>query len=177
MLVLASSEHEIVGAQRFGRARARGFGLGAADVRDECCDDPRGQLGLHGEDVLEAAVVALRPAVRAGLGLDQLGGDAQPVADPARAAFDHVAGPELGADGAHVARVVVVGEGRVAGDDGDLVVAGFDGAPVDATRQTAGVDEKAELYVRRFQDRRIELDPVRVDVVIACVALQRRSDA
>ena len=123
VLVLAPSEHEIVGPQRFGRARARGFDLGAADMRNEGGDDLCREVGLHGEYILDPTVIALRPEVRARLGFDQLGGDPQPVADPARTALDHIAGPELGADRAHVASGCPVGEGRVAGDDEEFVVA------------------------------------------------------
>ncbi len=58
-------------------------------------DDGGGDLVLDGEDVGELAVVALGPDVAVGRGVDQLDGDAHPVAGLAHAALDHVLDAEL----------------------------------------------------------------------------------
>jgi hypothetical protein len=54
--------------------------------------------------------------MRAGLRLDQLGGDAHPVAALADAAFEYIAYAEVAADLLHVGRLALVSKGRVAGD-------------------------------------------------------------
>ena len=64
------------------------------DGPDHLPDD----LVLQREQVLEVAVVAVGPEVVPGLGLDQLGGHAEPVARPAGAALEHVAHAELAPD-------------------------------------------------------------------------------
>ena len=79
-------------------------------------DDARRHLVLQIEDVLELAVEAVRPEMRAGCGIDELPGDAHPVCRLAHAAFEHVAHPELAADLLHVHGPALVGEARIAGD-------------------------------------------------------------
>ena len=80
------------------------------------------EVGLDGQDVLDPAVVALRPEMGTATGVDQLGHHAQPVAGTAGAALDHVAGIERAAHLAHVDRLRPVGEGRVPGDHEQIVV-------------------------------------------------------
>ena len=97
--------------------------LGRRQFDPKCRDDPRPDLVLKVEDVGRIAVVAFRPEVDAGLGVDQLGVDADAPAGLAHAALDHVAHAELAGHLAHVERLALVGEGRIAGDDqepGDL---------------------------------------------------------
>ena len=77
----------------------------------------RAIVSCSAEDVLELAVVAVGPHVRAGRGVDQLRVDAHAVAAPAHAAFEHVARVQRLADLAHVARLALVLERRVARDD------------------------------------------------------------
>ena len=55
--------------------------------------------------------------MRAGLCLDQVAGDAHPVAALAHAAFEHIADAEFAADLLHIDRLALVGEARIAGDD------------------------------------------------------------
>src|SRR5438552_7186611 len=55
--------------------------------------------------------------MRAGFGIDQLRGDAHPVAALAHAAFEHIAHAEFAADLLHIDRLALVGEARIAGDD------------------------------------------------------------
>ena len=93
---------------------------GGVDAPGQGGDDGRGHLVLDGEDVLEVAVVSFRPEVVSGGAVDELGGDADPVARLAHAAFEHVAHAELPGDGAHVHGLALVGERGVAGDDEEL---------------------------------------------------------
>ena len=70
-----------------GRARLRR----RAEQRDlELLDHVRRDLVLDREDVVELAVVGLRPQVRVGAGLDQLRRDPHRVARLAHRAFEHV---------------------------------------------------------------------------------------
>ena len=66
---------------------------------------------------LQLAVVSLGPDVLAGLGVDELAGDADPLAGRPDAALEHVAHAELARDLPHVDRLALVDEARVAGDD------------------------------------------------------------
>src|ERR1700730_1103295 len=77
----------------------------------ERADDLAGDLVLHGEDVGKLAVVTVRPDVRAGRGVDQLGRDAHPIVDLAHAAFDHVAHAELATHLGDADRTALVDEG------------------------------------------------------------------
>jgi len=107
---------EVVGAQALG-----GLGTGASDL---CVphvifhrgDDPGRDLILQGEDVPQIPIKAVGPEVGAGLGLDQLGGDAHTVGGLAHAALDKVANAELAADLLHIGKPALVDEARLPGD-------------------------------------------------------------
>ena len=66
----ASNGHRPATPRRLGE---RAFGLGLVHVHCKTAHDGSGDLILDGKDVLELAVVALGPAVRAGHGVDELG--------------------------------------------------------------------------------------------------------
>ena len=55
----------------------------------------RENLVLDSEDILQLAVVALSPAVRAGHGIDELGADADAITGATDTAFEHVAHAEF----------------------------------------------------------------------------------
>ena len=74
------------------------------------------QLVLHREDIRELAIKAVGPDVRAARGIDELAGNAHPVARLADAAFQHVTHAEVAADLLHVDRLALVGKARVACD-------------------------------------------------------------
>src|SRR6185369_1303517 len=76
-------------------------------------------LVLHLEDVAARLVKTLGPEVRAGLGVDELRVDADPVAATValHAALHHVAHTKVAADHARVRRLVLEGEGSVASYD------------------------------------------------------------
>ncbi len=69
------------------------FSLGQVHLHLGCQD--QGDLVLDGEDVVEGAVIALRPDVRAAGGVDKLRGDADAVRIPANAPLQHVPHAEL----------------------------------------------------------------------------------
>ena len=69
-----------------------------AELGSQGGDDLAGNVVLDRENVGQLAVVALGPQMAAGLGVDQLGGDAHPLAAFADAAFDNVSDPEVAAD-------------------------------------------------------------------------------
>src|SRR6516162_7626881 len=87
-----------VGAEIAGAQSAGLQSLGTLDLWCDRGDDGAGQFLLHREDVLQHAVVALRPDVIAGQRVDQLAGDTDPVRRPAYAAFQHIANAEVPAD-------------------------------------------------------------------------------
>ena len=101
-----------------GRLHARDLVvLGGFQAARQGGDDGAGDLVLHGEDIVELAVVALGPDVHVGRRVDELDGNAQPVARLAHAALDQIARAELLGDLAHVDGLSLVDEGRVARDD------------------------------------------------------------
>jgi hypothetical protein len=77
---------------------------------------PVGDLILDQEDVLELPVVGLRPEMASTFRLDQLGGNAHPVARLADAAFEHVGYVEHLSDLADVAILALERKGRRARD-------------------------------------------------------------
>jgi hypothetical protein len=76
----------------------------------ECNRDPARNLVLQGEQIARVAVEALRPEMRIGLGVDQLGVHADPVVSPPDAAFQYVAHTKLAPDLPCVDPFVPVGE-------------------------------------------------------------------
>ena len=94
-VTITSLQHKIIGLQIVCRALRGGGRFTSADIRRELGDDFRGQFALYGEDVGNLPVEAARPKVRAGLDIDQLRRDAEPVALAARTAFDHVGNAQL----------------------------------------------------------------------------------
>jgi hypothetical protein len=75
---------------------------------------------LDGKDILERAVVVLGPAVGPRRGIDQLGGDANTIANTPYAAFEQVAHAQIAPNLADIGRLAFVLEARVAGDDKQL---------------------------------------------------------
>src|SRR5215831_15600653 len=86
-------------------------------MRSEERRNGAGDLVLNRKHVLNLPVVALGPAVGAGHGVGELHRDADAVATTANAALQDVAHAKLPRYLAHVGRLPLVLEGRVAGDD------------------------------------------------------------
>src|SRR5215510_1062486 len=78
--------------------------LGTLDLWCDRGDDGAGQFLLYREDVLQHAVVALRPNVVAGQCVDELGGHTNPIRRLADAPFQHVSDAEFSADLADIWR-------------------------------------------------------------------------
>ena len=75
-----------VGGRRMRQCRL----LGRQQVDLKRRDDLVGDVVLDGEDVVERAIVALRPDLGAGGAVDQPGGDPGPVAGAADTALQHM---------------------------------------------------------------------------------------
>ena len=78
--------------------------------------EPRDDFVLHVEEVDHRLVEALGPEVSAGLGVDELRIDANPVGAALHGAFEHIANAELLADLLQIQTLPLVSEGRVATD-------------------------------------------------------------
>jgi len=89
-------------------------------VRSQECDNRAHNVVLDSKDVLELAVVVLRPTVRARCGIDQLGGDANAIATASYAPFQHVTHTQLAPDLTDIDRLTLVLEARISGDDEQL---------------------------------------------------------
>jgi hypothetical protein len=113
-----------------GRARQRASALRGEQAGLDGPGHAAGDLVLHGKDVAELPIVALGPVMGTGQRIDQLGRDAQALAGPAHAAFEHIAHAQLARDPLHVDDLALVGECRVAGDDEQPADAGEPGDQV-----------------------------------------------
>ena len=93
-----SAQKEIIGVQTFGPLALE------RSISDRCRLGSTmpitfvGDLILQVEYVLQAPSISLGPQMRAGLGLDELRGDAQAIARLAHAALQHVAHAEFAPD-------------------------------------------------------------------------------
>ena len=101
----------VLRAQTLGSA---GFRRGQLYVQSP--RKPRDDLVLHIEQVPALAVEPVGPEMRATLGVDQLGIDADAQTGSLNAAFEDVPHAKLAADLFHVHRLALVCEGTVAGD-------------------------------------------------------------
>src|SRR5262245_13140568 len=89
---------DFVGAEIAGARSAGLQSLGALDLRCDRGDNGSCYLLLYCKDVLQHAIVALRPDVIAGQRVDQLAGDTYPIGRLAYTAFQHVADAKVLAD-------------------------------------------------------------------------------
>ncbi|WP_395710959.1 hypothetical protein [Reyranella sp.] len=108
----------------FRRLRSGAIALARVEMRLDGGDNVAGDLVLHREDVVQSAVVPVGPDMAALLGVDQLGSDADLLAGAADASLEGIADAKLAGDGADIDPPVLVGEGRIAGDDEQPAQAG-----------------------------------------------------
>src|SRR5260370_24120293 len=83
--------------QRVG-VLGRTTGLRGDQLEVERDGDPAGDLVLQGEEIARVAIEPLSPEMRVGLGIDQLGVDADLAAGPTDAPVQHIAHTQLAAD-------------------------------------------------------------------------------
>ena len=86
-------------------------------MRCEDCDNRGYDLVLYRKDLFELAIIALRPTMSSGYGIDQLRGDAQARTGPSYAASEQIAYPQVASNIAHVGRLALVLEAGITGDD------------------------------------------------------------
>ena len=89
---------EIVGGEVVGRPRGRTADFGGVQGRLDNAGDTDRHFVLELEHICQRTVEAIRPEMGGGLGLDQLRGDAHPVAALAHRAFEDIADPELASE-------------------------------------------------------------------------------
>src|SRR5262245_53826978 len=99
-----------------GRLSKGALGLCLVHMHRKHRHDRSDDLVLDGKSVIELAIVAVGPPVRAGRGIDELGADADTVAGAANAALEHVAHPELTPNLPDIDGLALVLEARIAGD-------------------------------------------------------------
>ena len=98
------AERQVVGGEAFRPLAAGKRDLGHVDRGADGAGDPLGDVILEVEEVVDDAVVAVGPEMRAGNGVDELRRDADAVAGLAHAPFEHVAHAEGAGDLADVDR-------------------------------------------------------------------------
>jgi hypothetical protein len=118
------------------RIPPRARDLGKIDPRGDACHNRTGNLLLQVEHVGLLPVVTLGPKMVVCHRVNELCRHPDAVADPANAAFEHVAHPEVSRHLCHIERLALLEEGRVAGDDRKLAKARKFGNNV--LRQTIG---------------------------------------
>ena len=87
------------------------------ELRTKCNGSPACDQVLHGEKISRIAVEPLRPQMRIGLGIDQLGVDADLIAGSPYAAFEHITHTKLAADLLGVDLLALIRERGVTRDD------------------------------------------------------------
>ncbi len=114
---IASPQNKIISLKVVGRALRSGGCFASSDIWRELGNNFRGEFTLNGEDVGNLPVEAARPEMRAGLDVNQLCRDAEPVTLAARTAFHHVGNTKLLSELAHIAVLPLHGIGGVARDN------------------------------------------------------------
>ena len=66
-----------------------GRSFSSHQFKAKCAGEPAGDLALKSEQIASVAVEPLRPEMRVGRGIDQLGADADLATGPPDAAFEH----------------------------------------------------------------------------------------
>ncbi len=110
------ARHQFPRAEIAGGARKGADALRGQKARLDRGDDAAGDLILHGKNIAQLTVVLLGPVMAARRRFNELCADAQPLAGPANAAFEHITHAQLARDLPHIDGAVLVDECRVAGD-------------------------------------------------------------
>ena len=116
-VTITSLQHKIISLQIVCRALRGGGRFTPPDIRRELGDDFRCQFALDGKDVRNLPVEAARPEMRAGLDINQLCRDAEPVTLAPGTAFDHVGNAQLFPQLPHIAILPAHGISGVACDN------------------------------------------------------------
>ena len=114
----AAEQEEIVSCEIARPLPLRGLAVGRhynARVAGELCRDMLRKLGLHGEDIIDGPIPAIRPEMRARLRLDELRSYAETVVLPLDRALEDVTDVKIAADLPDVDCLVLVDLDRVAG--------------------------------------------------------------
>ena len=98
------------------RCLFRAARLGGDQLRAQLIGKPRDDFVLHVEEVGHGLIEALGPEMRAGLRVDELDVDAQPIAGALNAALQHIPHVQLAPDLLQIDMFSLVGEGSVAPD-------------------------------------------------------------
>ena len=106
----------VVGVEAFGRLARSALDLRQPQPRFDRTDDAGGDLILQVKDVIERAIETVGPDVIAGDRVDQLPGDAHPVAGFAYRAFEQIAHAQFARHLLHVDRFAFVEKARIACD-------------------------------------------------------------
>jgi hypothetical protein len=115
-IVLPALEHHVVGLDVVRTSPRNAIALVLRQFDGQCLGDVARDRVLQREDILELAVVAVRPDVRAGRCVEELRVDADALALAAYAAFENIAGVQRLADVANVACLALVLECGIARD-------------------------------------------------------------
>ena len=115
-VVLQAAQDVVVGLEVPGGRSPEAAFLRNGELYREDPDDLLGHLVLQGKDVLEIPVITLRPHVVPRGGVDELGGDPDPIPGLANAALQDVAHAQLPAHLSGIERLALVREDGVARD-------------------------------------------------------------
>ena len=114
---ITASQRQVLGV-RITRAPPARFGrFDVSHLQLQSAGEPRDDVVLHLQKVAAVFIETLRPEMRAGFRVDELGVDPDAARRRLHRAFQHIFHAEILADRLHVGRLALEGEGRVARDD------------------------------------------------------------
>src|SRR5947209_9505044 len=108
----ASAQDIVERVGMFGRSG----GFGADQVEIQRDRNLTRYLVKQPEQVVGGLLEAIGPDMKVGLGVDQLGIDADPISNPAHAALQDVTNAQVATDLSAVDQLIAISERRVAGD-------------------------------------------------------------
>src|SRR5262245_61096694 len=114
MSLLERTQIEVVSIKALSWFTSCPLDLGRPELRFDRADNAARHPVLQLEDIVQCAVEAIGPDVRAGGRVDQLAGDAHAVAGFAHAAFEHIAHAKFPRHLLYVDGAALVGETRIA---------------------------------------------------------------
>ncbi|HXX50651.1 MAG TPA: hypothetical protein VEI98_05120 [Xanthobacteraceae bacterium] len=123
VVIILTAQEMIVGVQRVAGFAACPIECRRLNTFRQHRNDALGDFVLDGEQVGKIAIVTLRPQMLAAPRVDQLSADANSLARPPDASFEHITNAELARYFGNPSRPPAIGKRGIAGDDKEVRIA------------------------------------------------------